>query len=155
MRNIFITLILSITLLMSGCANTQRLEIIAKPVDKPTLILPKADVLVMRNIDWTLLTPKNIDDAFSSLEKTGRPSVFFGTSDKGYQNLSLNMSSLRAFIQQQNAIILAYENYYAASNSAINSANNEIEHVNDQVDKINKKKSFWDNFKSKFTKTEQ
>jgi len=148
---------LSMTLLICGCADPHRLEIIAKPVNKPTLILPKADVLIMRNIDWTLITKKNIDDAFGILEKTGRPAVFFGTSDKGYENLSLNMSGLRAFIQQQNAIILAYENYYTASNSAITTANNEIKHVNDQVDNINKKSteepSFWNTFKSKFTRT--
>jgi hypothetical protein len=38
--------------------------------------------------------------------------VLFGLSAQGYTNLSLNLSDIRALVQQQQEIINAYVNYY-------------------------------------------
>ena len=41
--------------------------------------------------------------------------MLIGLSDDGYEILALNYSDIMAYIQQQNAIIKAYRNYYEES----------------------------------------
>lgn len=127
-------------ILISGCAAPmpQRIEVSASPVDKPELVLPNADVLRMRDVDWILLTPENFEEKVAEIEATGRPVVFFALTDEGYENLSMNFSDVRAFIQQQRAIIAAYENYYKESEQAIEEANKNIEGAKAEVDAAQK-----------------
>lgn len=122
-------LILSI---VSACGKppVQEIQISAKPVDKPELVLPYADPIKTRDVEWVIITPDNYEEVFNDLAKKGQPIVLFGLTDKGYENLALNLSDIRAFIQQQQAIILAYEGYYKQSNAAIDAANTEINNIN-------------------------
>lgn len=123
-------------ILISGCTAPmpQRIEVSAKPVAKPELVLPNSDVLRMREVDWIVITPENFDEKVAEIEATGRPVVFFALTDEGYENISMNFSDVRAFIQQQRAIIAAYENYYKESEQAIEEANKNIEGAKAQVD---------------------
>lgn len=138
-------------LLLSGCAlftpQPQRIEVSAKPIDKPELVLPPADQLRMRDVEWVLITPENFKEIIEKAKKDGRPIVFFALTDKGYENLSLNLSDVRAFIQQQKAIIAAYDRYYKNANEALDKANSNIEGAKKQVDEQQKpgegKKSSW------------
>jgi|TARA_B110000091_G_scaffold197799_1_gene226320 hypothetical protein len=115
----------------------QVLEVSAKPIDKPVLVLPKVDQLNMKDVKWIVVTPDNWEAAVIELKKTGRPVVLFGLTDQGYENLGLNFSDIRALVQQQQAIIVAYEGYYNASEQALDKANNSINNVNSQVDAVN------------------
>lgn len=118
--------------LVSACGKppVQEIQISAKPVDKPELVLPYADPVKTRDVQWVIITPDNYEEVFNDLAKKGQPIVLFGLTDKGYENLALNLSDIRAFIQQQQAIILAYEGYYKQSNAAIDAANAEINNIN-------------------------
>ena len=123
---------------ISGCASSpQRIEVSAAPVDKPELVLPKSDRISARAVDWIVITPENYQEVFNKLSKSGRPVVIFGLTDKGYENISLNLSDIRAFIQQQKAIIVAYENYYKQSSDALDKANQQVENVNSSVKAAN------------------
>ena len=125
---------MTILLLMAGCSSTpQRIEISAKPIEKPQLVLPKADAVNMRKIEWVLLTPDNFQEEVDKFKTSGRPVVFFALTDQGYENLGLNFSDIRALVQQQQAIILAYKNYYEASNKALDEANESIERTSEDV----------------------
>ena len=44
-----------------------------------------------------------------------------------------------AMIQQQQAIIAAYKNYYEASEDALDKANTNLENVNKDVNNVNEK----------------
>lgn len=114
--------------LVSGCASNQVKPIVisAKPVEKPELVLPKADRIQTRDVKWIVITPDNYKEVFNQLAKEGKQVVLFAVTSDGYENLALNMSDIRAYIQQQQAIIIAYEGYYLKSNSAIDEANQEI-----------------------------
>jgi len=117
--------------LISACSKpVQEIKISAKPVDKPELVLPYADPIKARDVEWVIITPDNYEEVFNELAKKGQPIVLFGLTDKGYENLSLNLSDIRAYIQQQQAIIVAYEGYYKQSNAAIDAANEQINTVN-------------------------
>ena len=100
----------------------EAVEISTVPVNKPKLELPAADELSLRNIDWIVITPENAEEIFTEAEERGRPSVFFALTDKGYENLGLNISDIRGFIQQQQSIIGAYENYYEESQKSLEGA---------------------------------
>lgn len=74
--------------------------------------MPQADELRLRNIEWTVITPDNINEVFERVKDSGRPIVFFALTDKGYEDLGSNISDIRAYIQQQNTTIEAYIDYY-------------------------------------------
>lgn len=112
----------------------QKIEVSAKPVDKPELVLPNADGIRMKNVEWVLITPENFEEKVAEIEATGRPVVFFALTDEGYENISMNFSSIRAYIQQQQAIIAAYENYYKSANEALDAANANIESAQQEVE---------------------
>jgi len=125
----------------------QRIEVSAKPVDKPELVLPNPEGIRMKNVEWVLITPDNFEEKVAEIQATGRPVVFFALTDEGYENISMNFSSIRAYIQQQQAIIAAYENYYKNANEALDAANSNIEgaaaDVEAQQNKENQDTPFW------------
>lgn len=101
-----------------------------EPIDKPSLVLPDADEVRMRDVKWMLITPENAEAVFEELRNSGNSVVLFGLTADGYENISLNLSDIRAFLQQQQSIIGAYENYYESADEAIDEANKEIEKIN-------------------------
>ena len=122
-------------LLISGCTSMpQRLEVSATPIEKPQLVLPKADQVNMREVKWIVVTPDNWEAAIVELKKTGRPIVIFGLTDQGYENLGLNFSDIRALVQQQQTIIDAYKKYYTESNKSFDKAEQSIKETNEKAD---------------------
>ena len=102
----------------------------------------------------TEVTEENIEEVFAELQRTGRPIVLFGLTDKGYAHLGLNFSDIRAYIEQQKAIIAAYEGYYKNAEEALENANRQADSVNKKVDKHNDqpKESFLDKIITPFKK---
>jgi hypothetical protein len=112
-----------ILLVVSACGPRELpIEISTKPVERPTLTLPTPDRIITRPVDWIIITENNYEEVFARLRREGRSIVLFGLTDKGYENLALNLNDIRTFIQQQRAIIVAYEQYYQESQSVISNA---------------------------------
>lgn len=88
----------------------------------PELILPNADPITTRPVEWIVVTQENYEQVFDRLRNDQQNVVLFGLTEQGYQNLSLNLNDLRTFIQQQNSIIVAYRNFYVRSRNVLNSA---------------------------------
>lgn len=65
----------------------------------------------MRPVEWIIVTQENVDEVFAQLEASGQNLALFALTDEGYENLGLNFSDIRQLVQQQRAIILAYDNY--------------------------------------------
>lgn len=111
---------------LAGCSlfpqQPKPIEIRSTPVEKPTLTLPKADELNLRDVEWVILTPENFEEQVAKINESGRPVAFFALTDKGYENLGLNLSDLRAYIQQQQAIMAAYKSYYEQAEEALDGA---------------------------------
>jgi hypothetical protein len=103
-----------LALLLSACAQPKPIEISSKPIDKPTLVLPTADILNLREVKWIVITPENVDQVMKTLSINNSKVAVFALTDKGYENISLNINDLRTYIQQLQAIIVAYEEYYSA-----------------------------------------
>lgn len=75
----------------------------------------------------------------AKLKKDGRPVTLFALTDQGYANLGLTLSDIRAYIEQQKTIILAYENYYKEADKAVNKANDQMIKNNDEWKNSQKK----------------
>ena len=102
--------------ILSGCSvpeeviETPRVEVRTVEVQRQKPIVPSIDPIALRDVDWIILTPNNIDAKIQEL-KTDEL-VFFALTTNGYENLSLNISNIRAVIEQQQRIIAIYEKQY-------------------------------------------
>jgi hypothetical protein len=81
----------------------------------------------MRPVEWTIINESNLEQKIAELTAGGAPLAMFVLTGDGYENLGLNFSDIRALVQQQRAIIVAYENYYQAAEEALDDANVAIE----------------------------
>jgi len=104
---------LSAFLLLSGCASTKP-KVIDTPIliDRPELILPKVQPANQSSMEWVVITASNAEEKLEMLKSKDNV-VFFALTAQGYQNLSMNVAELRRYIEQQNAVIAAYQAYYA------------------------------------------
>jgi hypothetical protein len=73
-----------------------------------------------------------MDEKIAILTAGGAPLGIFVLTAQGYENLGLNFSDIRALVQQQQQIIIAYENYYKASVKALDDA--EIQRQKQEAD---------------------
>jgi hypothetical protein len=108
---------------LAACsAQPQQIEVSAKPIDKPTLTLPPVDELNMRKLEWIVINEDNVDAVMERLQSEGKAFALYALTGEGYGNLGLNFSDIRALVQQQQAIIAAYEGYYQAAEEAMDNA---------------------------------
>ena len=134
---ILIVAILGLTLL-AGCSSTPRqIEISAKPIEKPKLVLPPADELRLKDLEWVVINEENAQEVWERLKKDKKDPVLIGLTDDGYEILAMNISDIMKLLQQQKAIIAAYKAYYEESEEALENANSQIEGAQKEVEKQN------------------
>lgn len=100
----------------------QPIQISTKPVEKPELNLPPVDELNLRPVNWVVINKDNLDEVISNFEASGTSFAVYALTGDGYANLGLNLSDIRAMIQQQQAIIVAYEKYYKKAEEVLDDA---------------------------------
>jgi len=112
---------------LSGCStNPPKVAIQIKPADRVPLNLPNTDTINQKEVKWIIVTSENVEEVFHKLTKNGVDGAIFGLTDTGYENLSLNIASIRKLVQQQQAIIIAYEEYYKDQDSVIKEHNKQF-----------------------------
>ena len=79
----------------------------------------------MIDVKWYTVTTDNIDEFEKNFENENSDLVFFAISVPHYQNLSLNLAEIRRFIEQQQAIIVYYEEQITKSSESINTPTTE------------------------------
>ncbi len=79
-------------------------------IPKPAPIVPRVDQLSLKPINWIIITPDNIEEKFAQIQKGEL--VFFAVTAEGYENIALNLSDIRALIEQQNRVIAIYKSQY-------------------------------------------
>jgi hypothetical protein len=115
---------------LGSCASTpQVVSYKAEPIEKPALVLPDTSVLELRNSDWNIITPEELNGIFDKLKKDVEPVVIYALTTEGYSQLSLNFADILKLVSQQKAIIEAYKEYYEQTEKNIddyNSKNKEV-----------------------------
>ena len=99
---------------LTGCATNevQPVVISTVPAQKTALALKDPDPIKTRKVQWFVITPENAESVFAELQKKKYSLVLFGLTDDGYENLSLNIAEIRAYMTEQKAIVEAYREYY-------------------------------------------
>jgi hypothetical protein len=103
--------------LLSACSRPAATEIpVALPVEvrtvqvpRPSPIVPAVDQVQLRDVNWIIVTPDNAESVFASL---AGDKVLFAVTVDGYESLALNLSDIRAMIQQQQRVIAIYRASY-------------------------------------------
>lgn len=111
-KKIILSAIAIIALTSCSLPNVTPVEVTSAPTERLKLTLPDIDPVTQKEVKWILITEENYEQVFNDLKETGEPVVFFALTDTGYANISINYQNARQIIQQQQAIIAAYENYY-------------------------------------------
>jgi hypothetical protein len=112
-----------VLLLTTGCSWLKpEPEIITRTVTvAPEIPLkPAPRPIDMIDVKWYVVTTDNIDEFEKRFENENTDLVFFALSVPHYQNLSVNLTDIRRYIEQQQAIILYYENQIIESQTLIN-----------------------------------
>jgi len=125
MASLLIKSVLGFTMIISLAAcstKPQQIQVTSTPIEKPTLVLPPVDELNMRNVKWVVINEQNVDEVIKQLKTKEGAFAVYALTGEGYGNLGLNFSDIRAMIQQQQAIIAAYEGYYQEAEQALDGA---------------------------------
>ena len=106
---------ITIAFLISACGSTRvepvtPIEVRTIEIPRPAPIVPEVDQLRLRNVEWIVITPDNVDESFAKIQSGEL--VLFAVTAQGYENLSLNLSDVRALVEQQKKIIAIYESQY-------------------------------------------
>lgn len=101
-------MIWSLLLLVSGCATptVKEKEYIQQTIEKKER--PRG--VEMHDVKWYVVTPENIEEFLENFKQNTGDVVFFAISVPHYENLALNLAELRRYIEQQQSIIVYYEN---------------------------------------------
>ena len=109
---------------LGSCASTpQVVSYKAEPIEKPALVLPNTSVLELRNAEWNIITPEELNGIFDKLKKDGEPVVIYALTTEGYSQLALNFADILKLVSQQKAIIEAYKEYYEQTEKNIDDHN--------------------------------
>lgn len=110
-KNALIWLILLTSL--NGCSsNIKPLNVQTQAVERTPLNLSSPPALVLQPVVWKVVTPQNASTVFDDMKQKGEMPVVFATTGEGYQNLAIDWSKVRAYMESQNLIIIQYKDYY-------------------------------------------
>ena len=118
-----------LVLTMTGCSIFRKPE--PEVVTRTVTVVPEIPLkpaprpINMTDVNWYVVTTDNIEEFEKRFENETSDLVFFALSVPHYQNLSVNLSDIRRYIEQQQAIILYYETQITESKTLINKNTNE------------------------------
>ena len=110
--------LLVVALGASACSSLQPVkEIVTVPtvVDSPQIeapairIVPRPDPVELKNADIVVVTEGNIDEVIQRVRTEQGDFVLYAMTAQSFESLALNFEQIKKFIEEQNAIILYYE----------------------------------------------
>jgi hypothetical protein len=106
-------LLFGLILLLTNCAAAVK-EISTYKVEKKKepLSLPAPSPLELQDVKWVIITKDNAEEVFEQLKADGGDYALFALTDKGYEQLALNIADIRTALTMQRQIIISYQEYY-------------------------------------------
>jgi len=98
-------------LLLVGCVPTKTVTVYKEKFRQP-LDIPITSPIKLKTVKWIVITPENEKKVFDSLKQSKQSVVLFGLTDNDYENLSVNMMTIRNYIVEQRLLIKSYKDYY-------------------------------------------
>lgn len=79
-------------------------------IDAPTIrIVPRPKPVELKNADIVVVTESNLEAVVERIKTEQGDFVLYGMTAQSFESLALNFEDLKKFIEEQNAIILYYE----------------------------------------------
>ncbi len=105
-------------LVLTACSRTPEKEIVTVPtvietptIEAPTIqIVPRPDPVELKNADIiVVVTEANLEYTIQKIKETQGDFVLYAMTAQSFESLALNFEQVKRFIEQQNNIILYYE----------------------------------------------
>ena len=126
-RLIVLTFLASLlTSLLTGCKKRREIinklppevgEMVKEGKLKPALKIPKKDPVKLNDVNFIVVTEKNIEEVFAKLKDDDKVPVLFSLDGKDYKLISLNVRLLLDYIKYQKVVIGLYKDYYEKDKS--------------------------------------
>ena len=101
----------SLLLLISGCSLLPTEKIVAEQVIvKPTItIVEKPRPIDLYDADIVVITEENLPEVIEKTKASSGHVVIYGLTPQSFKNLATSFEEIKRYIQQQNDVILYYE----------------------------------------------
>ena len=108
---IYFLMSFSLLLLISGCSLLPPEKIVAEQVIvKPTItIVEKPRPIELYNADIVVITEDNLEKVIEETKASSGHFVIYGLTPQSFKNLATSFEEIKRYIQQQNDVILYYE----------------------------------------------
>lgn len=123
---IVLTFLVSLLISLNGCKKRREIikklppevgELVEKGKLKPVLKIPNKPPIELHDINFIIVTEKNIEEVFSKLKEDEKIPVLFSLDGKDYKLISLNVRILLDYIKYQKVVIGIYKDYYEKEKS--------------------------------------
>ena len=79
-------------------------------IEAPTIrIVPRPDPIEMRNADIVVVTEANLEQVIARVKQEQGDFVLYAMTAQSFEALALSFEQIKKYIEEQNAVILYYE----------------------------------------------
>lgn len=79
-------------------------------IEAPAIrIVPRPDPIEMKNADIVVVTEANLQEVIDRIKTEQGDFVLYAMTAQSFEGLALNFEQIKRFIEEQNAVILYYE----------------------------------------------
>ena len=79
-------------------------------IEAPAIrIVPRPDPVELKNADIVVVTESNLDEVIQRIKTEQGDFVLYAMTAQSFESLALNFEQIKKVIEEQNAIILYYE----------------------------------------------
>ena len=112
------SVLLAVLVVVSACSRfLPEKEIVTVPtvvetpeIEAPVIrIVPRPDPIKMRNADIVVVTEENLEEVIARIKTEQGDFVLYAMTAQSFEALALSFEQIKKFIEQQNAVILYYE----------------------------------------------
>ncbi len=110
--------LLAVLVVVSACSRLSPVkEVVTVPtvvetpeIEAPVIrIVPRPDPIKMRNADIVVVTEANLQEVIERVKTEQGDFVLYAMTAQSFEALALSFEQIKKFIEQQNAVILYYE----------------------------------------------
>ena len=117
--------LLAVLVVVSACSRLSPVkEVVTVPqvvetpeIEAPNIrIVPRPDPIDMQNADIVVVTEANLEEVVARIKQEQGDFVLYAMTAQSFEALALSFEQIKKFIEEQNAIILYYENAVTPKN---------------------------------------
>ena len=110
--------LLAVLVVVSACSRLSPVkEVVTVPtvvetpeIEKPNIrIVPRPTPIKMRNADIIVVTNQNLEEVIERVKAEQGDFVLYAMTAQSFEALALSFEQIKKFIEEQNAVILYYE----------------------------------------------